>query len=179
MERLAPGLYLNYNLQWLRIPNIQEIVESSIANVMELAYATNSGLLTNTETGAGASILRIRTAGTTENETSIKINETGKYIFMFRLYGGPNSTEVNYRYNEYYLYIYNKTTSQVVGKTMMVALDNDKFNTYSATLYTPDLNENDEIDIRIGHVSGSRTWSLVSNPSTNANRTSFVFWKIQ
>lgn len=104
-------------------------------------------------------------------------------MFSFRLYGGMSIT--GQVCDDYYLYLFRKTGStevllsridMVVGK----GSSNSAYNTYFPIMQTPYLNLNDEVIIKIGRRNGAQNWTLRGSTNVNeANRTTFVYWKMQ
>lgn len=180
-DDVSPGTYLNMNNEWLRLIDYEDSGTSTVSKIGALASNVSATPLTNITTGAGANLFPL--------DQSIIINDAGIYIFSFRLYGSmktaSNTNNTGQVADDYYLYLFKKVADNevllsrvdmVVGK----AASSSSNNTYFPIMYTPYLRVNDEIIIKIGRRNGALNWDLRGSTNKNeANRTTFVYWKIQ
>ena len=174
-EDVMPGTYLNMNNEWMRLTDYTASGTSTVSKIGALTGNVLATPVTNKTTGAGASQFPL--------SQSIIINNAGRYVFSFRLYGGMSIT--GQVCDDYYLYLFRKTGStevllsridMVVGK----GSSNSAYNTYFPIMQTPYLNLNDEVIIKIGRRNGAQNWTLRGSTNVNeANRTTFVYWKMQ
>lgn len=174
-EDVMPGTYLNMNNEWMRLTDYTASGTSTVSKIGALTGNVSATPVTNKTTGAGASQFPL--------SQSIIINNAGRYVFSFRLYGGMSIT--GQVCDDYYLYLFRKTGStevllsridMVVGK----GSSNSAYNTYFPIMQTPYLNLNDEVIIKIGRRNGAQNWTLRGSTNVNeANRTTFVYWKMQ
>lgn len=172
-DAVTPGVYMNISRKWVRLADKENKAPGEASNIRNLSADTSSGLLTNVSTGVGANKLNIFGG-------DIVVPDAGRYFFVFRLYG-PMIRGL--QYGDYFLYLFKKNNSgaeELLNKVEMVVIktSNSTFATYSPMMSTSFLEEGDIITIKIGHQSGP-VWTLRADSKTVANRTSFVYWKIE
>lgn len=176
-DAVTPGSYINMNGEWLRlVDKASHETNISASGIGELTTNVSVGEITDISTGAGAVEFPLY--------QNIVINEDGWYVFSFRLYGSQGSS-TSQSVDDYYLYLFKKNgdSEELLNRIDMVigrARSNSTYNTYFPIMHTPYLNVNDEIIIKMGRRYGADHWTLRgSSNKLEANRTSFVYWKIQ
>jgi hypothetical protein len=173
-EDVMPGTYLNMNKEWIRLADHIVSGTSTASKIGALTSNISATPVTNKATGAGATTFILN--------QSIIINNAGRYVFSFRLYGGMSIT--GQVCDDYYLYLFKKTgaTEVLLSRIDMVVgkgSSSSTNNTYFPIMQTPYLNLNDEVIIKIGRRNGAQNWTLQGSATLIANRTTFVYWKMQ
>jgi hypothetical protein len=187
---VIPGTYLHMDDEWLRLVDNVGGGTSTASKIGSLI-----SYMPNGTPGASASASEVADKMTGAGAFSLPLNQSviidnpGRYVFSFRLYGqmsNSGSIVTGQVCDDYYLYLFKKangsSTEVLLSRIDMVVSkgsSNSGFATYFPVIQTPYLSSGDEVIIKIGRRPGATDWQLYGGANVNnANRTTFVYWKI-
>ncbi|CAI8713433.1 hypothetical protein [Chryseobacterium sp. IT-36CA2] len=153
----------------------KQLVPANVANssaVVDLQTSITTG---NSSSGSMAGSVQL-------NFGTITAPSDGSYAFSFRLYGTTSGSGRGI----FYIYLLKSNSG---GDTLVDVAELNPYcfggtdaTTYSVTLSAGGVSQGDTFKIYMGRYNGggavSPTWTLRGNPGSNANKTSFTWWKL-
>lgn len=174
-DNIVPGYYYFNGLVWYKWQYGQIDSELSSCDLLSNCVSVDVPSLGNAVSPMQSALADFGT---------IKIKETGIYIFSLRLYGratvnSSGSKAPPFTRSINYLYMMKNVSTKVAAMEINVPLHLGDVVAYTHTVSLQAvLNANDVITFRLGNYAGSYGWDLIANAGLRANKTSLIYWKI-